>query len=210
VEGREKRGDFQSIGDFLERTGVLEEVAFNLAGAGAFDSLEPNRRKVKWEIGLRYRPINSQLLLALPVKQDLVELSAPSEWEQMQEEYSVLSLFPAGHIMAKLRPDLPAGLCGSRDIAGLGDGAEIVTAGLVIRRQRPQHTVVFITLEDEFGHIPLMVFPQVYERQEHRFKAPFLMVKGRLSRREGTYNVVVTQVKSFRALDKVPQSKDWR
>ena len=56
----------------------MEEVALNLAGAGAFDSLEPNRRKVKWEIGLRYRPINSQLLLPLPVKQDLLDLEAPS------------------------------------------------------------------------------------------------------------------------------------
>ena len=55
-----------------------------------------------------------------------------------------------------------------------------------------------------------MVFPQVYERQEHKFKSPFLMVKGRLSRREGTHNVVVTQVKPFNALGKVPQSKDWR
>jgi len=210
VEGRKKRGDFRSIGDFLERTGILEEVAFNLADAGAFDSLEPNRRKVKWEIGLRYRPINSQLLLSLPVKQDLVELSAPSEWERMKEEYNVLSLFPDGHIMAKLRPRFPGNLCCSRDIARLSDGAEVVTVGLVIRRQRPQGKVVFITLEDEFGHIPLMVFPQVYERQEHRFKAPFLMVKGRLSRREGAHNVVVTQVKPFSALEKVPQSKDWR
>ena len=210
VEGRKKRGDFRSIGDFLERTGILEEVAFNLADAGAFDSLEPNRRKVKWEIGLRYRPINSQLLLSLPVKQDLVELSAPTEWERMKEEYNVLSLFPDGHIMAKLRPRFPGNLCCSRDIARLGDGAEVVTVGLVIRRQRPQGKVVFITLEDEFGHIPLMVFPQVYERQEHRFKAPFLMVKGRLSRREGAHNLVVTQVKPFSALEKVPQSKDWR
>jgi error-prone DNA polymerase len=52
---REKQGIFKNIGDFLERTGVLEEVSLNLAGAGAFDSLEPNRRNVKWEIGLRYR-----------------------------------------------------------------------------------------------------------------------------------------------------------
>ena len=83
---------------------MLEEVALNLASAGAFDSLEPNRRKVKWEIGLRYRPVNSQLSLPLPVEQDLVELEAPSDWESMKEEYNVLSLFPAGHIMARLRP----------------------------------------------------------------------------------------------------------
>jgi error-prone DNA polymerase len=100
-------------------------------------------------------------------------------------------------------------LC-SKDIDGLRDGAEVMTAGLVIRRQRPRGKVVFITLEDEFGHIPLMIFPQVYERQEHKFKSPFLVVKGTLSRREGTHNVVVAQVRPFSALEKVPQSKNWR
>jgi error-prone DNA polymerase len=188
----------------------LEEVACNLASAGAFDSLESNRRKVKWEIGLRYRPINTQLPLPLPVKQDLVELANPDSWERMKDEYNVLSLFPAGHVMSSLRSRFPDYMCCSKDIIRLKDGAEITTAGLVIRRQRPLGKVVFITLEDEFGHIPLMVFPQVYERQEHKFKSPFLIIKGTVSRREGTCNVVVNQVRSFNALEKIPQSKDWR
>ncbi|OGO30317.1 MAG: hypothetical protein A2Z29_09630 [Chloroflexi bacterium RBG_16_56_11] len=209
-EGRGKGGAFQSIGDFLERTGVLEEVAFNLAGAGAFDSLEPNRRKVKWEIGLRYRPINTQLLLPLTVAQDIVELEAPGDWERMKEEYNVLSLFPGGHIMASLRPRFRKGFCTSWDVDKMRDGAPVTAAGLVIRRQRPQGKVVFITLEDEFGHIPCMVFPKVYERYEHRFKSAFIMIKGRLTRREGTHNVVINRVRPFSALEKVPQSKDWR
>lgn len=208
-EGRSEEA-FRSIGDFLERTSVLEEAAFNLAGAGAFDSLEPNRRKVKWEIGLRYRPVNSQLPLALPVKQDLVELDAPGEWERMTEEYNVLSLFPSGHIMASLRSRFNGGFYTSQDIAKLGDGTEVTTVGLVIRRQRPLGKAVYITLEDEFGHIPLMVFSPVYERYELKFKAPFLIVKGRLSRREGAHNVVVTGVKPFRTMDKAPESNNWR
>jgi len=210
IEAGRGKGDFKTIGDFLERTGVLEEVALNLAGAGAFDSLEPNRRKVKWEIGLRYRPVNFQLPLPLPVEHDLVELEAPGEWERMKEEYNVLSLFPAGHIMARLRSRFNGGFCCSKDIEKLSDGAEVIAAGLVIRRQRPQGKVVYVTLEDEFGHIPCMAFSKVYEQYEHQFKSPFLIVKGRLSRREGTHNVVINQVKPFSALEKFPQSKDWR
>jgi error-prone DNA polymerase len=127
----------------------------------------------------------------------------------MQEEYNTLSLYPDGHIMAKLRSRFANMYC-SRDIERLRDGEAVTTAGLVIRRQRPHGHVVFITLEDEFGHIPLMVFPQVYERSEHTFKSPFLIIRGRLTRREGTHNVVVSQVKAFNAMEKVPQSKDWR
>jgi len=209
IENARRDGPFRSIGDFLERTGVLEEVALNLAGAGAFDSIEPNRRKVKWEIGLRYRPVNSQLVLPFSVEQDVIELEAPGDWERMKGEYSIMGIFPGGHVMAKLRPSFGRSVRCSRDIFSLKDGAEVTTAGLVIRRQRPHGKVVFMTLEDEFGLIPLMVFPQVYERYEYEIKSPFLVIEGRVSRREGTHNVVVTGVKPFRAMDKAPQSRNW-
>jgi error-prone DNA polymerase len=208
--GRAKQGTFSSIGQFLESTGVLEEVALNLATAGAFDSLEPNRRNARWEIGLRYRPIDSQLSLPLPVAQDMAALENPGDWEKMQGEYNVLSLFPAGHIMSRLRPRFPANIYSSKEVNKLKDGAELTTAGLVIRRQRPRGKVVFITLEDEFGHIPLMVFPQVYEKQELKFRSPFLIIQGTMTRREGTHNVIVNSVKPFNALAKNPRSKDWR
>jgi error-prone DNA polymerase len=155
-------------------------------------------------------PVNSQYSLVLPVKQDLVDLEKPTDWESMKEEYQVLSLYPSGHIMAKLRTRFKTKMYTSKDIPNLADGAEVTTAGLVIRRQRPHGKVVFITLEDEFGHIPLMVFPQVYEAQEYKFKTPFLWIKGKMSRREGTHNVVAEEVKPFNLLEKIPQCKDWR
>jgi error-prone DNA polymerase len=208
-EGRRAGGPFRGIGEFLERSGVLEEVALNLAGAGAFDGLAPNRRKARWEIGLRYRPASPQLRLQLPVAQDMVELSAPSARESMQGEYHVLGLYPGGHIMARLRPSLSQGLLLSQDIAGLRDGAPVAAAGLVIRRQRPHGKVVFITLEDECGHIPLLVFPQIYKEYEHALKSSIVLIKGRLTRREGTHNVVVSEARALTALEKMPPSKDW-
>jgi error-prone DNA polymerase len=127
----------------------------------------------------------------------------------MKEEYNILSLYPSGHIMSSLRPRCdPSWQC-SKDVTDLADGAVVKAAGLVIRRQRPHRKVVFITLEDEYGHIPLMVFPQVYEKYEHVFKSPFLIIRGKVARREGTMNVVVEAVKAFNALEKVPTSKDW-
>jgi error-prone DNA polymerase len=81
-------------------------------------------QEYEWEIGLRHRPVNSQLFLPLPVAQDMAELSAPTAWERMQEEYNVLRLFPAVHIMASLRTGLYPGLRSSRDIERLGNRAE--------------------------------------------------------------------------------------
>jgi error-prone DNA polymerase len=210
IETAQRGGPFAGIGDFLERTGVLEDVALKLAGAGAFDGVAPNRRTVKWEIGLRYRPVNIQLALPLPVAQDIVPLEAPSSWERMREEYGVLSLCPGTHVMEHLRPRFGRGFITSRDISALRDGAPITAAGMVIRRQRPRGKVVFITLEDEFGHIPCMVFGKTYTENEFTFRSPFLVVKGRLTRKEGTCNVVVRAVEAFSALEKGLPSKDFR
>ncbi len=116
----------------------------------------------------------------------MVAFPAPTAWESMKDEYQVLGLHPSGHITAQLRPNLSQGLCLSRDIAQLRDGAVVTAAGLVIRRQRPHGKVAFITLEDEFGHIPLMVFPQVYKQYEHSLKSAIIVVKGRLTQRAGT------------------------
>jgi len=210
VESREREGQFQNVADFLKRSEVLEDVALRLAGAGAFDSLEPNRRTTKWEIGLRYRPVNAQLAFTFPVTQDMAVLTAPTSWERMTEEYDILSVHPAGHVMDKLRPAFEKGFYTSRDIPRLPSGTGVTMAGLVIRRQRPRGRVVFITLEDEFGHIPCMVFPQVYDKYERVFKSPFLVVKGRFVRRDGTHNVVISEAEPFQALEKVPASRDWR
>lgn len=122
--GRMRDGPFRDIGDFLERSGILEEVAFNLADAGAFDSVQPNRREAKWEIGLRYRPVNTQMALQLPVEQDMTALDAPGKWERMKEEYNVLCLYPTGHIMEHMRPRFRNGFSTSADIEHMRDGAE--------------------------------------------------------------------------------------
>ena len=173
----------------------MEEVAYNLAYAGAFDTLEPNRRNVKLEIGLRSRPINSQLSLPLPMQQDMAALENTGDWEQMHGEYNVLSFFPAGHNMSKLRPQFQEKMYCSKDIVKIKDGGEVTIAGLVIRRRRPRGKVVFITLEDEFDHITLMVFPQVYDRHENKFKSPSLIANnptascGALGEREPPHKI---------------------
>jgi error-prone DNA polymerase len=127
----------------------------------------------------------------------------------MREEYSLLSLYPGGHVMSKIRPTLDSRYITSRDVEKLRDGTPVTAAGLVIRRQRPRGKVVFITLEDEFGHIPCMVFGPTYEKYEHTFRSAFVEIKGYLVRRQGTCNVVINEAEAFTGLQKPPHSKDW-
>ena len=209
IDARDSDGPFASIADFMERTGIPHEGLDNLSDAGAFDSLAPDRRAIRWEIGLRYRPVDSQLALALPVSADMAELNQATAWEQMDGEYRTMGLHPDGHVMAYLREQLGSDVLTSQDMSGLEDGTEVTVAGLVIRRQRPLGKAVFITLEDEHGHSPLILWPKVYARYRQVLKEPLVQVKGAISRRDGTMNILVAHVKKLAVVMEAPKAKNW-
>ena len=211
VEERERSGPYKDLGDAMRRMGLHREATENMVAAGAFDALAPDRRAALWEVGLRYRPPNGgQQALHLPVAQDMAELPELTPWEVMAGEYHTLGLYPEGHLMAFLRPHLDPGVTPSHEALDLEDGAQVTVAGVVIRRQRPLAKAVFITLEDEFGHVPLVLWPRVYERYRLACREPVLVVKGIVSRREGTMNIAVRHVEGVRAIRDVPKAKSWQ
>ena len=206
---REHGGPFHSLGDAIQRTGLHREALERLVMAGAFDSLVHDRRAALWEVGLRYRPTGVQRALALPVEQDVADLPPLSEWEIMLSEYRTMGVHPKGHLMAYLRPHLDREVLPSNQIYGMEEGAEVTVAGLVIRRQHPSANAVFITLEDELGHIPLVVWPKTFQRYRLVIKEPVLKVRGFVSRREDSMNVVVTQVEGISTPYNLPPAKNW-
>jgi error-prone DNA polymerase len=238
VAARDQGGLFRSLADAMERTGLKREAIENLVTAGAFDALNAagtteskektetaktagaagiarnkgaaSRRQALWEVGLRYRAINTQQPLPLPVEQDMAELPEQSEWETMGEEYRILGLYPEGHLMALARPYLRPGILSSRDIEAKADGDIVTVAGLVIRRQRPLAKAVFLTLEDEFGHIPLVVWPGEFAKYRQVIREPLLVIRGQVSRREGTMNIVTQHVEPMPAMDHLPKAKSWQ
>ena len=210
VAARNQGGPFKSLADAMERTGLQQEPIENLVAAGAFDSMTTDRRAALWEVGLRYRPMGTQKALPLPVHQDMAQLPLLSEWEAMAGEYRTMGIHPAGHLMGKLRPTLGPGVASSREVAHLEHGAEVTVAGLVIRRQRPLAKAVFLTLEDELGHTPIVVWPKTYERYRLVLREPVLKARGIVSRREGTMNIVLTHAEAIEVPSALPQSHSWR
>jgi error-prone DNA polymerase len=100
------------------------------------------------------------------------------------------------HPLKLLRSELP-GVAISPDLERLGDGSEVEVAGMVVARQRPATAkgVCFVLLEDERGTINLVVPPPVFERFRGIVRtAPLLRAGGRLERRQGAINVVVSRM----------------
>jgi error-prone DNA polymerase len=140
----------------------------------------------------------------------MLDLDHLSDWESMEGEYAVMGLHPASHVMAHLRKQLGKGVITSAELVGLEDGARVTVAGWVIRRQRPLGNAVYVTLEDEYGHSPLVLWTETYERLRNVFREPLVIVSGYVSRREGTMNVVVTGANVMPAIQVALKSKDWR
>jgi len=111
--------------------------------------------------------------------------------------------------MKLVRPHLPSNVIPSSEVRNYANGDRISVAGLVIRRQKPSGKTVFVTLEDEFGHSPLIVWPAVYQKLKLIIKEPLLLATGTVSRREGTMNIVVESITAIP--ESVPglHSKDW-
>jgi len=220
VTKRDQKGPYVSIEDLMDRNDLAKEPLGNLASSGALDSLSHNsHRAIQWEVGLRYRPrpkvksrsdkAQRQLSLSLPVAHDMVSLMEPSAWEQMIEEYRILGLHPHSHLMAYIRDYLPE-VTTTDQLWGLPHGTVVQIAGLIIRRQRPRGKTYFLTLEDEFGHAPVAIWPDVYKRYRNLLREPIVKLTGTITHREGTMNVVVQSVETIEGVAPVtPNAKNW-
>ncbi|MBI1851484.1 MAG: error-prone DNA polymerase [Planctomycetes bacterium] len=191
VAAREQAA-FRSIDDFAERTRLDEGALARLAEAGAFASLDPDRRAALWTARGLARFERPPLPLALT--EETPAFAPLDEFETITWDYEASGLSSRAHPLAPLREDLAAqGLPDSAAVSAMEDGARVRYAGIVICRQRPGTAsgVVFMTLEDEHGFVNLVVWSRVFEQYAALIQtATFIGVTGRLQVEEGVVHLV--------------------
>ena len=202
---RKQGGEYRSLFDFVQRTGLKQEAATNLIQAGAFDSLGLNRRELIWQLGLfaggfqqpeLRRSRDRQMRLDLPTVQDEVALADFDAFERMAADYAVLRLSPDSHPMQFLRPRLGEGVVSSLHLRSLPAGTRAEIAGLVVCRQQPltARGIIFLLLEDEFGLVNVLVNRDLVARERDVVRtAPFVRVRGLLEARGGEQRMLVAE-----------------
>jgi error-prone DNA polymerase len=123
-------------------------------------------------------------------------------WERVVADYKSTGMTLGEHPMALLRGELDDDVLGSARLERVGDGAQVRVAGMVVARQRPATAkgIVFMLLEDDRGTINLIIPPPVVERCRWAVRtAGFVIARGKLEHREGTTNVIVTEIKRLEA-----------
>lgn len=146
----------------------------------------------------------------------LPSLPVPTEGQEIVADYASLGLSLRRHPLALLRGQLGRrGLLPAAEVLQRDHGQRVRTGGLVITRQRPASAqdVTFITLEDESGHINLVVWKALAERQRAVVIGGRLLgVYGEVQREGEVVHVIARRLYDHSALlgDLVAPSRDFR
>ncbi|HUD95912.1 MAG TPA: error-prone DNA polymerase [Woeseiaceae bacterium] len=192
-----RAGDgYRGIQHLLESTGIDRRNLEALAAAGALKSLEGHRHKVRWAVAGVEQP--TALFPTLERFEAAPMLRRPTEGQDIVADYRSLGLTLERHPMMLLRRQLDRHrYAAAAELPSMVSGKEIRVAGLVITKQRPGTAsgVTFITLEDETGHINLIVWKKIADRQrEVLLNARLMGVFGELQIESGVIHIIVRKM----------------
>ncbi len=194
---------YADVADLARRAPVPRGALEALVVAGACDEWGP-RRELLWRLGATPRGEiagGGAYQLALPIgpTTETPELERQTDWERMLADYRHTSVSVGVHPLELLRPHL-GGAVPSAELSGVPHGARIAVAGMAVARQRPSTAkgIVFMLLEDEHGHVNLIVPPPVYEANRAIVRGePLLLARGRFERVGRNENLLVEELESL-------------
>lgn len=194
---------WRDVEDLCLRAGLDQRARARLADAGALRALARDRHQARWQVAA----VQPQLPLFAEVDavpEGAVALPAPTVGEDLVSDYQTLGTTLGPHPLTLLRPRLRAlGCRSSCELAAVEHGDSIAVAGLVVGRQRPQTAsgVTFVTLEDEYGMVNVVVWRDLAERQRRALVgSQLLKVSGRLEQENGVRHLIARRLEDVSPL----------
>lgn len=188
---------WRDVEDLCLRAGLDSRARARLADAGALRALAGNRHQARWQVAA----VQPQLPLFAevePLAEAAVALPAPTVAQDLYADYDTLGTTLGPHPLTLLRTRLRAiGCRSSAELVDVQHGDAIAVAGLVVGRQRPQTAsgVTFVTLEDEFGMLNVVVWRDLAERQRQALVgSQLLKVSGRLELEKGVRHLIARRL----------------
>jgi len=159
---------FCDLRDLALRASLSEKDMQTLAAADALKNLAGHRREALWQASAT-APGRGLLRGALPEPEPL-HLPPPSDLDQTVSDYRTLGLTLGRHPLSFLRKQLFDRRFMTAEILKTYQQGQFARAcGIVTVRQRPATAkgTIFVTLEDETGHVNVIVWPSLIEQQRH-------------------------------------------
>jgi error-prone DNA polymerase len=210
-----KRKPFSNIEDFIARTNFDKAVLNNLAIADAFLCFGIDRRHSFWK-SLEFKNLigysSASLQLSLFDQDTKIEdgihvFDKMTELEEAIIDYRNVGYSLKGSLMKQLRMELPQlPPTNSLLVKKLRRYANVQVAGILLVDQRPPPAkgFGFLTLEDEFGTMDLVLRPEVYDKFKSTFRTSrFLIVQGAIQRLDDHVTIKADRVESFANQDQL-------
>ena len=213
VREREANGKFKNLTDFATRLSgreVNKRTVESFIKAGAFDSLEGNRRQLMQVYNSVLDQVNEDKKKSITGQMslfDLVpeeeksayEISLPNVEEYSREELlafekEVLGIYVSGHPLEEYEEKWSKNITAqTRDFVPdeegkttVADNEPVIIGGMItnitIKPTKTGKTMAFLTLEDLVGTIEVIVFPNIFERQRYMIQNDAkVFIKGKVS-----------------------------
>jgi error-prone DNA polymerase len=194
---------FGAIADLAERGELDRRDLEALAAADALSCLSGNRHRAVWQVSGVERVL--PLLPAATVQEEGIPLlRAPREGQDIVADYGSTGLTLRRHPLSLLREKLRRrGVLPTEELWAQANGKQVITAGLVITRQRPGSAggVTFVTMEDETGYVNLIVWNSVaIEQRSALLESRLLEVQGKLQREGDVQHVIAQRLTNLSAM----------
>ena len=226
AERSNKRGKFVNFMDFVRRvplTALNKRLVESLIKAGAFDSIDPNRRAlftihesaIESVVGLKRKQAEGQFDLFADAddagSEDMGDASVTvpdiEEWDKKTKlnfEREMLGLYVSDHPLS----GMSAVLAGLREMSiahlvdrakTMGEGQQVTIAGLITgvdrRVSKKGNPWAIVTIEDLESSIQCMFFGKVYEAAAAELAVDqVVQVRGQVELRDETVSMRATEM----------------
>ncbi|MFA5774138.1 MAG: error-prone DNA polymerase [Ilumatobacteraceae bacterium] len=172
-----------------------------MATAGAFTQcFNLQRRDALWAAGAVIQS-HPDRLAGVTTGVGAPHLPGMQPVEEAIADMWATGIAPNGHPTQFLRAELTRmGVVTAEDLWNCDRDSKVLVAGIVTHRQRPATSrgVTFMNLEDETGHVNIVVSEGCWVRYRHEARgATALLLRGRLEANEGVINVIAEHMKSL-------------
>jgi error-prone DNA polymerase len=143
----------------------------------------------------------ADLLKGIARKDDATAIRPASESDDLRADYASTGLTLGRHPVALIRSILrQRRVSTAQQLLQLKHGTHTRACGLITMRQRPMtaNGTIFLTLEDETGHVNVVVWQRLWERQRSIIlNASLIAVDGVLESDGEVYHLIARQVHDF-------------
>ncbi|HHV05173.1 MAG TPA: DNA polymerase III subunit alpha [Anaerolineaceae bacterium] len=226
IKGRAGR-PFDDINDFIRRVDlrVVGKRALEcLIKVGALDSFGPrvallrSLEQISNASASHFKAVDmGQMALfgASPDAPGQIKLSTKvksDSTEELEWERELLGLYISDHPLSKLMRHISHRLShNSNQFTDIEDGANITVGGMVKRMRslvtKKGDDMAFVTLEDSFGEIELVLFPSTWAKTSHMVEVgSLLVVEGKMQHQERGDSVIANSVSRIQVDDAISEA----